>query len=88
MYPVPHGHWEGQRMFYREQLFLRPGRAPQAQDGLLLGTGSVSYTHLETATLCDIEGCGCIKHIWLTTFCQAPQFLRKLVLEMYWDRCV
>lgn len=39
----------------------------------------------ETATLCDIEGCGCIKHIWLTTFCQAPQFLRKLVLEMYWD---
>ena len=23
----------------------------------------------ETATLCDIEGCGCIKHIWLTTFC-------------------
>ena len=39
MYPVPHGHREGLRMFYREQLFLRPGRAPQAQDGLLLGTG-------------------------------------------------
>lgn len=39
MYPVPHGHREGLRMFYREQLFLRPGRAPQAQDGLILGTG-------------------------------------------------
>ena len=39
MYPVPHGHRECPRMLYREQLFLRPGRAPQAQDGLLLGTG-------------------------------------------------
>lgn len=36
----------------------------------------------ETATLCDIEGCGCIKHIWLTTFCQAPQFLLQAVLPM------
>jgi hypothetical protein len=39
----------------------------------------------DTAVLCDIHGAGCIKHIWMTTLCQAPQYLRKLVLEMYWD---
>ena len=39
MYSVPHGHREGPRVFYREQMFLRPGRAPQAQDGLFLGAG-------------------------------------------------
>lgn len=38
-----------------------------------------------TAVLADIPGSGCIKHIWMTTRCYAPQYLRKLVLEMYWD---
>lgn len=38
-----------------------------------------------TAVMADIRGAGCIKHIWLTTLCTAPQYLRKLVLEMYWD---
>jgi hypothetical protein len=39
----------------------------------------------ETAVIADIPGSGAIKHIWLTTRCYAPQYLRKLVLEMYWD---
>ena len=39
----------------------------------------------ETAVMADIQGSGSIKHIWLTTRCYAPQYLRKLVLEMYWD---
>jgi hypothetical protein len=38
-----------------------------------------------THVLADIEGAGIIEHIWLTTRCYAPQYLRKLVLEMYWD---
>ena len=38
-----------------------------------------------TEVMVDIEGAGCIRHIWMTTRCHAPQYLRKLVLEMYWD---
>lgn len=39
----------------------------------------------ETGVILDVEGTGMVKHIWLTTRCYAPQYLRKLVLEMYWD---
>ncbi|MFC7615130.1 DUF2961 domain-containing protein [Actinokineospora soli] len=39
----------------------------------------------ETHVLADISGAGLISHIWLTTRCYSPQYLRKLVLEMYWD---
>lgn len=37
-------------------------------------------------TFAEIKGAGCIRHIWLTTRCYAPQYLRKLTLEMYWDK--
>ncbi|MDQ0871391.1 hypothetical protein QFZ77_000050 [Paenibacillus sp. V4I3] len=39
----------------------------------------------ETCIIADIKGAGRIKHIWLTTRCYAPQYLRKLIIEMYWD---
>ncbi|MFJ8816492.1 glycoside hydrolase family 172 protein [Amycolatopsis thermoflava] len=39
----------------------------------------------ETFVMADIEGTGVIEHIWMTTRCYSPQYLRKLVLEMYWD---
>ena len=39
----------------------------------------------ETAVLADLVGAGVIEHIWLTTRCYSPMYLRKLVLEMYWD---
>lgn len=39
----------------------------------------------ETHVLADIEGSGIIEHIWLTTRCYSPKYLRKLVLEMFWD---
>ncbi|MDD3229917.1 MAG: DUF2961 domain-containing protein [Oscillospiraceae bacterium] len=39
----------------------------------------------ETAVMMDVKGCGCIKHIWITTRCYDEMYLRKLVLEMYWD---
>ncbi|RPJ00483.1 MAG: DUF2961 domain-containing protein [Chloroflexi bacterium] len=35
-----------------------------------------------TTTLADIDGSGAIQHIWITV---TPQFLRNLVLRMYWD---
>ncbi len=39
----------------------------------------------ETAIMMDIQGCGTLRHIWMTTRCYDPQYLRKIILEMYWD---
>lgn len=39
----------------------------------------------ETAVLADLHGAGIVEHIWVTTRCYSPMYLRKLVLEMYWD---
>lgn len=38
-----------------------------------------------TCVMADIKGPGAVKHIWLTTRCYDEQYLRKVVLEMYWD---
>ena len=58
--------------------------APRAGD---VGQGwkispSIHIRPGETATLAEIDGPGCVQHIWLTTH---PQHWRKLVLRMYWD---
>lgn len=47
-------------------------------DNLKLAPGS-------TVTLADINGAGCINHIWCTHLTQEPHYLRKLVIRMYWD---
>jgi hypothetical protein len=48
----------------------------------------------DTAVLADIEGAGCVNHIWVTVAPEhavdAPEtrerdFLRRLVLRVYWD---
>lgn len=39
----------------------------------------------ETFTLADIEGAGCIKHIWITVASNDPLYRRNLVLRAYWD---
>ncbi|MGQ9630490.1 MAG: glycoside hydrolase family 172 protein [bacterium] len=49
----------------------------------------------ETAVLADLEGPGCITHIWMTQFCRRivgpnwevndPDYYRKVLLRMYWD---
>ncbi|HEV2126132.1 MAG TPA: glycoside hydrolase family 172 protein [Chloroflexota bacterium] len=48
----------------------------------------------QTVTLADIEGPGCITHIWMTQSCARlladrqvgdPDYYRKVLLKMYWD---
>jgi len=39
----------------------------------------------EDAVLAEMEGSGCIKHIWVTIRTDEEHYLRKLVLRMYWD---
>jgi hypothetical protein len=38
----------------------------------------------QTATLAEMKGAGCIRHIWMTTG-EEDHTLRRLVLRMYWD---
>jgi hypothetical protein len=59
--------------------------------------GNDDRLHIEpgtTATLAEIEGAGSINHIWITVANESmgripaapePDFLRRLVLKMYWD---
>ncbi|MBY9016059.1 MAG: DUF2961 domain-containing protein, partial [Candidatus Lokiarchaeota archaeon] len=39
----------------------------------------------ESYQICDITGAGIIKHIWMTIASSDPNYLRKLVLRMWWD---
>jgi len=39
----------------------------------------------EKAILADIKGAGCINHIYFTISTRDRQYLRKLLLRMYWD---
>jgi hypothetical protein len=39
----------------------------------------------ESVVLADIEGAGCVNHIWCTHMCAQPHYLRRLVLRMRWD---
>ncbi len=43
----------------------------------------------QTVTLADIPGAGCVNHVWITADTEntdgEPNFLRKLLLRMYWD---
>jgi len=39
----------------------------------------------ETTTLLEVDGPGCITHIWFTCHSIEDFYLRKLVLKMYWD---
>lgn len=39
----------------------------------------------ETRTMADIQGAGAIVHIWITIASKDEQYLKNLVLRMYWD---
>ena len=39
----------------------------------------------ETVNLAEIEGAGCVNHIWCTHMCGQEHYLRRLVLRMWWD---
>src|SRR5215216_6031207 len=54
----------------------------------------LTLTAGQTATLMETAGAGCINHVWITIANQhmartpnavEPDFLRKILLEMYWD---
>jgi hypothetical protein len=68
-------------------MHIKPGRSRRESSWDRTGGNRDFWTVAagETAVLADIAGAGIIEHIWLTTRCYSPMYLRKLVLEMYWD---
>ena len=64
-----------------------PGEGGKAKNHLGVGRkGSPSRSVKPDSmfVLCDIEGPGTIRHIWMTTS-RAPENLRSIVLRAYWD---
>ncbi|MGQ9455747.1 MAG: glycoside hydrolase family 172 protein [Armatimonadota bacterium] len=41
----------------------------------------------EKKVLADIQGPGCIKHIWMTLGIKSEDYCRRIVIRMYWDNC-
>ena len=39
----------------------------------------------ETKTLCDIEGQGMVRHIWITVANRSPEMMRSYIIRIYWD---
>ncbi len=39
----------------------------------------------EKHEVCNIQGAGCIKHIWMTMASPDPHYLRKALIRMWWD---
>lgn len=39
----------------------------------------------ETTAIAELEGAGCIQHIWVTLASKEEHYLRKLILRMFWD---
>ncbi len=48
-------------------------------------TDRLSIAHGETRTLLEVDGPGCITHIWMTPASIESYSLRKVLLKMYWD---
>jgi hypothetical protein len=45
----------------------------------------LSIVRGETHTLLEVDGPGCVTHIWFTSHSIESNWLRKLLLKMYWD---
>ncbi|NPV52398.1 MAG: DUF2961 domain-containing protein [Firmicutes bacterium] len=71
----------------RDLARLRDGRRKRVSSYDRSGgnVDSIKIMPGETAVLTDICGAGCITHIWATLACDEIHFLRKVVLEMFWD---
>lgn len=80
----------GSRAITAENPKGEPGRGGQAAHQLLGPTrkGAPCLRSIENgqaATLMDIDGCGVIRHIWLTVMDRDPAAIRNMIIRMYWD---
>lgn len=62
-----------------------PGAGGMAGDGRKGSAYIPEIANGETVTLMDVEGCGVIRHIWITVPDRSPPALRNMILRMYWE---
>ena len=64
-----------------------PGQGGRAESNLGVGrkgSPAITLNAGQNVQLCDIEGPGTIRHIWMTTS-KEPANLRSLVIRAWWD---
>jgi hypothetical protein len=75
------------RSISAENIFGEKGKGGMTASPLGVGRKGSAWIWLkagETKTLGEIQGPGCIRHIWIA-FKQDPSFLRETLLRIYWD---
>lgn len=66
---------------------LREGHSRRISSYDITGANADAW-HIEgraTRELANIQGPGCIRHIWVTVHAEDEWYLRKTLLRMYWD---
>jgi hypothetical protein len=63
-----------------------PGAGGKERDGRKGSPCIRDLKNGETATLMDVQGCGVVRHIWITINDRSPEALRNMILRMYWDK--
>lgn len=62
-----------------------PGKGGMAKGGRKGAPCRGGIMQGNVVTLMDVDGCGVIRHIWLTMPDRDPLDLRNLIIRMYWD---
>jgi D-arabinan exo alpha-(1,3)/(1,5)-arabinofuranosidase (non-reducing end) len=67
---------------------LRPGVKRLRESSYDRKGGNFDWWEIEAGAarnIAEIQGAGCIKHIWMTAWCEDKHALRKILLRMWWD---
>ena len=67
---------------------LRPGVKRLRESSYDRKGGNYDWWEIEAGAarnIAEISGAGCIKHIWMTLWCEDKHALRKILLRMWWD---
>lgn len=75
-----------QAQFFSDMIHLSDGQSARISSFDTTGA-NIDFKNIKsghTLKLADIEGAGCIRHIYFTLMAP-PHYLRDLVLRMYWD---
>jgi len=75
--------------FFRKMMSLEDSRRNKRVSSWDRSGGNRDFITIqpgEKAVLADIKGAGCINHIYFTILTADRQYLRKLLLRMYWDQ--
>ena len=62
-----------------------PGHGGTAGNGLKGAPAIKAFRPGATHAMLDVDGPGCVRHIWCTSHARQPEALRNTILRMYWE---